>query len=278
MKYSFYSWNINGIRAVLKKGVLQNLLLARQPDFLCLQETKAKKTQVEVDFLEYQEFWNSADRAGYSGTAIFTKNSQKILSQELNFHTFLEQHLSSETRRLFQLLDKDPFGTPLTEGRVTTIETEHFFLTTVYTPNSKTDLSRLSLRHKIWDPLFLEYLKYLDQIKPIIVCGDLNVAHQEIDLARPKQNTKNAGFTNEEREGMSHFLESHLIDTFRYLHPDEQRFSWWSHWGHARENNIGWRIDYFLISEKLKKYLVSANIHSDIFGSDHCPISLTLNF
>ena len=248
MQYSLYSWNVNGIRAVLKKGVLQELLQSKNPDFLCLQETKAKKDQVEVDFPDYQEIWNSADRAGYSGTAIFAKNHQ------------------------------DQYGAPLNEGRITTVETPHFYLVTVYTPNSKNDLSRLNLRHDLWDPLFLYYIKYLEQTKPVVFCGDLNVSHQEIDLARPKQNTKNAGFTQEEREGIENYIKNHLLDTFRTLHPEAVKYSWWSHWGHARENNVGWRIDYFFISEILKKHLLSAEIHDQILGSDHCPISITLQF
>lgn len=278
MKYSLYSWNVNGIRAVLKKGVLQELLDSAQPDFLCLQETKAKKHQVEVDFAEYQEFWNSADRAGYSGTAIFAKNNQQILQTEINMESFLKNIDTAETKQLIEKLHQDTFGTPLSEGRITTVETEHFFLVTVYTPNSKNDLSRLGLRHELWDPLFFKYLTFLEQKKPVVFCGDLNVSHQEIDLARPKQNTHNAGFTKEERIGIENYVKSFFLDTFRTLHPDTVKYSWWSHWGHARENNVGWRIDYFFISEKLKDHLVDAEIHNEILGSDHCPISITLEF
>lgn len=278
MKYSLYSWNVNGIRAVLKKGVLQELLDSAQPDFLCLQETKAKKHQVEVDFAEYQEFWNSADRAGYSGTAIFAKNNQQILQTEINMESFLKNIDDPEAKQLIEKLHQDTFGTPLSEGRITTVETEHFFLITVYTPNSKNDLSRLGLRHELWDPLFLKYLTFLEQKKPVVFCGDLNVSHQEIDLARPKQNTHNAGFTKEERAGIENYVKSSFLDTFRTLHPDTVKYSWWSHWGHARENNVGWRIDYFFISEKLKDHLVDAEIHNEILGSDHCPISITLEF
>lgn len=278
MQYSLYSWNVNGIRSVLKKGVLQNLLQNRNPDFLCLQETKAKKNQIEVDFADYQEIWNSADRAGYSGTAIFVKNQHKILQTELNFTNYLSQQTDP---KIFDILDKlhqDQYGAPLTEGRVTTVETEYFYLVTVYTPNSKNDLSRLGLRHDLWDPLFLHYLQFLEQTKPVVFCGDLNVSHQEIDLARPKQNTKNAGFTKDERAGIENYIQNHFLDTFRILHPNDIKYSWWSHWGHARENNVGWRIDYFFISEQLKNNLTSAKIHDQISGSDHCPISITLDF
>ena len=278
MQYSLYSWNVNGIRAVLKKGVLQELLQSKNPDFLCLQETKAKKDQVEVDFPDYQEIWNSADRAGYSGTAIFAKNHQPIQSIELNLEHFLATQTDPEITKILNQLHQDQYGAPLNEGRITTIETPHFYLVTVYTPNSKNDLSRLNLRHDLWDPLFLYYIKYLEQTKPVVFCGDLNVSHQEIDLARPKQNTKNAGFTQEEREGIENYIKNHLLDTFRTLHPETVKYSWWSHWGHARENNVGWRIDYFFISEILKKYLLSAEIHDQILGSDHCPISITLQF
>lgn len=278
MKYSLYSWNVNGIRAVLKKGALQELLNSYQPDFLCLQETKAKKNQVEVDFPDYQEFWNSADRAGYSGTAIFAKNKQKILQTEINLANFLKLTKDQETQKLINLLHQDNFGTPLSEGRITTIETAHFYLVTVYTPNSKPDLSRLNLRHDLWDPLFLKYLTFLEQTKPVVFCGDLNVSHQEIDLARPKQNIHNAGFTKEERFGIENYVKHPFIDTFRTLHPNTAKYSWWSHWGHARENNVGWRIDYFFISETLKPNLLSAEIHNDFYGSDHCPISITLEF
>lgn len=275
MQYSLYSWNVNGLRAVLKKGAIQDLLAQKDPDFLCLQETKAKKDQVEVDFPDYQEIWNSADRAGYSGTAIFAKNNQELLSSELNFEHYIKNNQINST---LDLLHQDGFGTPLSEGRITTVETPHFYLVTVYTPNSKNDLSRLNLRYQLWDPLFLQYLKFLEQTKPVVFCGDLNVAHREIDLARPKQNTRNAGFTREERLGADNFLKNHFIDTFRFLHPEAKKYSWWSHWGHARANNVGWRIDYFFISENLKQHLTTAEIHDKILGSDHCPVSITLNF
>ena len=293
-KYTFFSWNVNGIRSVLNKGALQGLLAEKSPDFLCLQETKARSEQAETDFEDYDEFWNSAVRPGYSGTAIFCKN--KPTSVYKNFAPFeTELNLpsndsdlpifktaktatTSESQKTETASWHDRYGSPLTEGRVLTVEFPEFFLTSVYTPNSKTDLSRLNLRESLWDPTFLKYLCLLDRKKPVIVCGDFNAAHEEIDLARPKTNHHHAGFTNEERQGITNLISADFIDTFRFLHPDAQRYTWWSHFAHARENNVGWRIDYFFISRRLEKNLVSAKIHENIFGSDHCPISLTLEF
>lgn len=257
-----FSWNVNGLRAVLNKGALQELVEKESPDILCIQETKAKPGQAEVDFSEYEELWNSAERAGYSGTAIFTKikpiSMSNILPTNLDF--------------------SDQFGDPLNEGRVQTVEFEKFYLVNIYTPNSKRDLERLKLREKKWDPAILDYLKELEKKKPVIVCGDFNVAHTEIDLARPKANHHNAGFTDEERRGVKNLLNAGLVDTFRLLHPDEQRYTWWSHWGHARENNVGWRIDYFFISKNLQQNLKDAEIYENYAGSDHCPISIELEF
>lgn len=257
-----YSWNVNGLRAVLRKGALREFIEAEKPDILCLQETKAKQGQAEVDLLEYEELWNSAERPGYSGTAIFTKikplSVQNVLPTRVDF--------------------KDQFGDPLTEGRVLTAEFEKFYLINIYTPNSKPDLSRLKLRETKWDPEFLKYLKELEKTKPVIVCGDFNAAHEEIDLARPKANHHSAGFTDEERQGITNLINAGLVDTFRYLHPKEVRYTWWSHWGNARANNVGWRIDYFFISKSLVKKIKSANIYEDYLGSDHCPISIELEF
>ena len=257
-----FSWNVNGLRAVLNKGALQDFIKAEQPDILCVQETKAKPGQAEVDFPEYEELWNSAERAGYSGTAIFTKIKpiamNNTLPAEVDF--------------------ADQFGDPLNEGRVQTAEFEKFYLVNIYTPNSKRALERLSLREKLWDPAILEYLKKLEKTKPVVVCGDFNAAHTEIDLARPKTNHHNAGFTDEERKGISNLLDAGLVDTFRYLNPAVERYTWWSHWGHAREKNVGWRIDYFFISNSLKKNLKSAEIYEKYLGSDHCPISIELEF
>lgn len=257
-----FSWNVNGLRAVLKKGALQNFIKAEQPDILCVQETKAKPGQAEVDFPEYEELWNSAERAGYSGTAIFTKIKpiavNNILPVDKDF--------------------ADRFGDPLNEGRVQTAEFEKFYLVNIYTPNSKRALERLGLRKKLWDPAVLKYLKELEKNKPVVVCGDFNAAHTEMDLARPKTNHRNAGFTDEERGGISNLLDAGFYDTFRLLHPESQRYTWWSHWGNARENNVGWRIDYFFISKSLRKNLKGAEIYESITGSDHCPISIELEF
>ncbi len=262
-----FSWNVNGIRAGLKKGTLLDFINTEQPDILCLQETKAKIDQVEIDLPAYTEYWNSAERAGYSGTAIFSK------TPALNY-------LSEYDATVVNSFDwhNDAYGCPLTEGRLQIAEYEHFYLINVYVPNSKPDLSRLGLREQIWDPALLQQLQLLEKIKPIVICGDFNAAHTEIDLARPKSNTHNAGFTAEERQGISNLTDAGLIDTFRILHPDVQRYTWWSHWGHARENNVGWRIDYFFISPQLLPHLKSAEIYEHILGSDHCPISIELEF
>ena len=257
-----YSWNVNGLRAVIRKGALQQFIEAENPDILCLQETKAKQGQAEIDLPEYEELWNSAERPGYAGTAIFTKI--KPLSVRNSITT--------------ELKIADKFGDPLSEGRVLTAEFEQFFLVDVYTPNSKNALERLELRKKLWDPEFLKYLKELEKNKPVVVCGDFNAAHEEIDIARPKTNHHSAGFTDEERQGITNLINAGLIDTFRYLHPEEVRYTWWSHWGNARANNVGWRIDYFFISKFLEKNLKSAEIHEEVMGSDHCPISIKLEF
>ena len=255
-----YSWNVNGLRAVIRKGALAKFIAEEQPDILCLQETKAKQGQAEVDLPEYEEIWNSAERPGYAGTAIFTKI--KPLSVRNNLPT--------------EVMMKDEFGDPLTEGRVLTAEFEGFYLVNVYTPNSKNELERLGLREKKWDPEFLQYLRGLEKTKPVVVCGDFNAAHEEIDIARPKTNHHSAGFTDEERRGITNMINAGLVDTFRTLNPDAVRYTWWSHWGHARENNVGWRIDYFFVSKVLMPKLKSAEIYEDVYGSDHCPVSIEL--
>ena len=257
-----FSWNVNGLRAVINKGALQEFIKECQPDILCLQETKAKQGQAEIDLPEYEELWNSAERPGYSGTAIFTK--VKPLSTRNGFPT--------------DVVFRDEFGDPLTEGRVLTAEFEDFYLVDVYTPNSKNALERLPLREKKWDPEFLKYLKSLEKTKPVVICGDFNAAHEEIDIARPKTNHHSAGFTDEERQGITNLINAGFVDTFRSLHPSDVRYTWWSHWGHARENNVGWRIDYFFVSKALKKNLKSAEIDENVMGSDHCPISIDLEF
>ncbi len=257
-----FSWNVNGLRAVLNKGAFTKFVDEYSPDILCIQETKAKQGQAEVDLPNYEELWNSAERPGYSGTAIFTK------LKPLSVKNFLPTSVDMS----------DEFGNPLTEGRVLTAEFEDFFLVNVYTPNSKNELERLTLREKKWDKEFLNYLKELEKTKPVITCGDFNAAHEEIDIARPNNNHHSAGFTDEERQGITKLINAGFIDTFRALNPDAVRYTWWSHWGQARANNVGWRIDYFFISETLKKNLKSAEIYENVMGSDHCPISIELEF
>ena len=254
-----FSWNVNGLRAVIKKGAFEKFINEYQPDILCLQETKAKPGQAEVDLPEYEEIWNSAERPGYSGTAIFTK-------------------IKSLNTSNFEVKIKDDFGDLEKEGRVLIAEFEKFYLVNVYTPNSKPDLTRLKLRENEWDPEFLNLLKELKKTKPVVTCGDFNAAHNEIDIARPATNHHNAGFTDEERRGITNLIKAGFIDTFRFLHPEVVRYTWWSHWGHARENNVGWRIDYFFVSDTLKKNLKSAEIYEGVTGSDHCPISIELDF
>ncbi len=262
-----YSWNVNGLRAGLRRGTFQTFVDSEYPDIFCLQETKAKPGQAEVDLPEYTELWNSAERPGYSGTAIFSRIPP--LNESNGFSTNVQKKFP---------WSNCAHGNPLTEGRIQTAEYPRFYLINVYVPNSKPDLSRLPVREKIWDPALLQYLKELEQKKPVVVCGDFNAAHTEIDLARPKQNTHNAGFTTEERRGITNLLAAEFVDTFRILHPDTQRYTWWSHWGHARANNVGWRIDYFFISKSLLPYLKTAEIYEKILGSDHCPISIELEF
>lgn len=266
MTIKLYSWNVNGIRAVVKKGAFQQFMVQHQPDILGMQETKAEQGQAEIDLPDYEEFWNSATKKGYSGTAIFSKI--KPLSVTLG--------VPEEIAKDGDFADK--YGDPLSEGRITTAEFEKFFYVTVYTPNAKGDLSRLPLRHKLWDPGFLAYLKHLEQSKPVVFSGDLNVAYSEDDLANPKANVGKHGFTNEEREGFQKFLDAGFVDTFRIFTPTGNgHYTWWTHWANARARNIGWRIDYFLVSKSLKDKVRSANIHPDILGSDHCPVSIELD-
>lgn len=263
-----FSWNVNGIRAILNKGALQDFIKQYQPDILCIQETKAKQGQAEVDLPEYEEIWNSAERAGYSGTAIFT--NLKPLSVRFGFSENINSGYNWED---------DQHGSALTEGRVLTAEYPEFYLVNVYTPNSKHELTRLKLREMLWDPAFLRYLKELEKEKPVVVCGDFNAAHTEIDLARPKDNEGNAGYTIEERQGITNLIEAGFVDAFRALHPDEtDRYTWWTWRAGARVRNIGWRIDYFFISESLRSKLKSADIYEDVIGSDHCPVSIDLDF
>lgn len=245
------SWNVNGLRAQVRKGFLEKLE-ALDPDILCLQEIKLSEGQLELDLEHYEEYYNYAERKGYSGTAIFTK--KKPLS--VTYGIGIPEH------------DQ--------EGRVITMAFESFILVTCYTPNSKRGLERLDYR-QVWEDAFLAYLKKLEEDKPVVVCGDLNVAHNDIDLANPASNHKNAGFTDEERAKFNQLLDNGFIDTFRYFHPDEtEAYTWWSNFANSRARNIGWRIDYFLASEALKPRLISAAIHADVMGSDHCPVELQL--
>jgi exodeoxyribonuclease-3 len=260
-----YSWNVNGIRAVWNKGAFQEFVKQYDPDILCLQETKAQPDQSEVDLPQYTEFWNSAVKKGYSGTAIFTK--QKPLQVVNGF----PKDIIKKYR-----VTGDIYGDPNDEGRVMAAEFEDFWVVTVYTPNAKDDLSRVELRHKQWDPAFLAYLKLLEKDKPVLACGDLNVAHTEDDLARPKPNVGKKGFTDEERAGFQALVDSGFVDSFRLFNKGNGHYTWWSHFAKARERNVGWRIDYWLASPKLKNRIKSAEIHSKVMGSDHCPISLEL--
>jgi exodeoxyribonuclease III len=261
-----YSWNVNGIRAVVKKNALQSFIAEHQPDILCLQETKAMQGQAEVDLGEDEEYWNSAEKKGYSGTAIFTKLKPLAVINGL----------PEDITKLYGL-GSDTYGDPNREGRVTAAEFPDFFVVTVYTPNAKDDLTRIPLRHKQWDPAFLAYCKQLEEKKPVIFCGDLNVAHTPDDLANDKSNVGKKGFTAEERAGFQNFIDAGFVDTFRMFKQGKGYYTWWSHFANARARNVGWRIDYILVSEALKQHVRSAEIHPEITGSDHCPVSVTLD-
>ena len=246
------SWNVNGLRACCDKG-FRELFERLDADFFCLQETKMQAGQLDLQFEGYQSYWNYAEKKGYSGTAIFTRHQPLSVAYGIG----VEEHDH--------------------EGRVITLEMEQFYLITVYVPNSQDELRRLAYR-MTWEDAFLSYLKKLEEKKPVVVCGDLNVAHQEIDLKNPKSNRKNAGFTDEERAKFTTWLNAGFTDTFRYFYPDQKEiYSWWSYRFKAREKNAGWRIDYFVTSASLNDKLVDAKIHTDVFGSDHCPVELTLD-
>lgn len=246
------SWNVNGLRACVKKNFL-DFFNEVDADMFCVQETKLQEGQIELDLKGYHDYWNYAEKKGYSGTAIFTKEEPISVKRGMGI------------------------GEHDTEGRVLTLEFNEFYLVNVYTPNSKQKLERLDYR-MVWEDVFRSYLKELEKTKPVVVCGDLNVAHKEIDLKNPKSNRKNAGFTDEERDKMTELLDSGFIDTFRYFYPDaEGIYSWWSYRFNARANNAGWRIDYFLTSESLKEKLNGAKIYTEVEGSDHCPVELTLD-
>lgn len=258
-----YSWNVNGIRAVWNKGLFQKFIEEHDPDILCLQETKAMQHQSPVDMPQYHEYWHSAEKKGYSGTAIFSKTEPLEI----------RNGFSTKVQKAFNFVDK--FGDPTKEGRVISARFKDFWVVTVYTPNSKDKLERLELRHNVWDPAFLAHVKELEADAPVVFSGDFNVAHKEIDLARPKDNIGEHGFTNEEREGFDKMISAGFLDSFRLLHPDQKEaYTWWTHWGGARGRNVGWRIDYFMISKKLKNKLKNAKIHPEVMGSDHCPVSI----
>ena len=246
------SWNVNGLRAVWNKG-FEDIFKDINADIFCIQETKMQEGQLDVNFDGYYNYFNSAVKKGYSGTAVFTK----IKPIDVSYGIGIEEH------------DQ--------EGRVITLEYKDFYLVNVYTPNSQRELVRLSYRQN-WEDDFREYLKNLDKKKPVILCGDLNVAHKEIDLKNPKTNRKNAGFTDEEREKMTELLDNGFVDTFRYLYPDKENcYTWWSYMMKAREKNVGWRIDYFIVSDRIKEEIEDAKILSEVYGSDHCPVELDIN-
>ena len=251
-KMKFISWNVNGLRACVGKD-FENQFKELDADFFCLQETKMQEGQLDLQFEGYESYWNYAEKKGYSGTAIYTKH--KPLS--VSFGMGVEEHDH--------------------EGRIITLEYDQFYLVTCYTPNSQTELKRLDYR-MTWEDDFRKFLKSLDAKKPVIICGDLNVAHEEIDIKNPKTNRRNAGFTDEEREKMTVLLNDGFTDSFRYLHPDEVTYSWWSYRFKAREKNAGWRIDYFLVSDRIKEQITEAKIHTEIMGSDHCPVEVDLTF
>lgn len=259
------SWNVNGIRAVNNKGLFVPFVKKFNPDILCLQETKAEQGQAEIDLPEYEEYWNSSSgKKGYSGTAIFSKIKPRSILLDFPDSILKKYALS------------DKYGDPNKEGRVIAAEFDDFYVVNVYTPNSKPDLSRLPLRHKGWDVAFLAYLKELEKNKPVVFCGDLNVAHGPDDLANPKANEGEHGYTNEEREGLDKVVNAGFVDTFRMFTQGNGHYSWWSHFANSRARNVGWRIDYFFVSEALKKAVKSSTIHADVMGSDHCPVVLEL--
>ena len=266
MSIEIISWNVNGIRAVHNKDIFLPFLSSYNPDIIALQETKAEQSQIELDLPGYTEHWNSSTRKkGYSGTAIFSK------TEPLSIKLGLPENITKKYG-----LHLDSYGDPNTEGRVITAEYKDFYLVNSYTPNSKPDLSRLNLRHKQWDPAFLEFVQELDKHKPVIFTGDLNVAHTEDDLANPKGNEGKHGFTKEEREGIDNIIEAGFVDAYRTFHKGNGRYTWWSHFAYARERNVGWRIDYFFVSKRFMKNVVSVEILDHILGSDHCPVKISL--
>jgi len=261
-----FSWNINGIRAVIKKGEFQKFFEKYQPDIVCFQETKAEQGQAEIDLPDYEEYWNSSKaKKGYSGTAIFTKVKPIAVINDI----------PEEIAKKHGLI-ADNYGHSADEGRVISAEFDDFYVVTAYTPNAKDDLSRIPLREK-WDAAMIAYCDQLQKNKPVIYCGDMNVAHTEDDLARPKENKGKKGFTDEERRGFENWLKAGFVDTLRLFKQGNGYYTWWTHWANARARNVGWRIDYFLVSESLKDKVKSAEIHAEQMGSDHCPVSIELS-
>lgn len=262
-----YSWNVNGIRAVVRKELWDKFITDEQPDILLIQETKAKPEQIELDMPGYEQFWYSADKPGYSGVALFTKLAPQQVVNGFPQEIIKKYEVTGDT-----------YGDPNQEGRVIAAEFDTFWVLGVYTPNAKDDLSRIPLRHKHWDPAFLAYAKQLEASgKPVLFCGDLNVAHTEDDLANPKQNRGKKGFTDEERAGFQAFVDAGFIDTLRLFKQGNGHYTWWSHFANARARNVGWRIDYWLASASLKEKIVAADIHAKVMGSDHCPVSVTVD-
>lgn len=261
-----YSWNVNGIRAVVNKSLFEPFIGSEKPDILCLQELKAKPEQITLSLPGYEQFWYSADKPGYSGTGIFTKPKPTQIINGLP-RDIIEQFKVSG----------DIYGDPNLEGRIVAAEYENFWVISVYTPNAKDDLSRLELRHKHWDPACLAYCQRLEKDKPVVFCGDLNVAHTELDLANPKPNRGKKGFTDEERSGFQAFMDAGFIDSLRLFKQGNGYYTWWSHFANARARNVGWRIDYILTSKNLKSKIKAAEIYPQVLGSDHCPISINLD-
>jgi exodeoxyribonuclease-3 len=261
-----YSWNVNGIRAIVNKGLFEPFIKSEGPDILCLQELKAKPEQISVLLEDYEQFWYSADKPGYSGTAIFSKIKPIQVVNGFPRDIINQFNVSG-----------DIYGDPNLEGRVVAAEFEKFWVIGVYTPNAKDDLSRLELRHRHWDPACLVYCQRLERQKPVVFCGDLNVAHTVLDLANPKPNVGKKGFTDEERLGLQAFIDAGFIDSFRLFKQGNGFYTWWSHFANARARNVGWRIDYILTSNSLKSKIKAAEIHPQIMGSDHCPVSITLD-
>jgi exodeoxyribonuclease-3 len=262
-----YSWNVNGIRSTINKGAFRKFIDEHQPDILCLQETKAKQGQAEIDLPEYHEYWNDANKPGYSGVAIFSKTQPLSVINGFN-DAIVEKYQLTE----------DKYGDLTKEGRIISAEFEKFWVVTLYSPNGKEDLSRVPLRHKQWDPAVLEHIKELRETKPVLLCGDFNVAHTDIDVSNPKTKKGKHGFTAEEKSGFDAFEAAGFIDTFRARYPDRKdAYTWWAQWGNARNRNVGWRLDYILADQSIIDQTPNSEIHPEIMGSDHCPVSIEIN-